>query len=158
VLPSATTLSYICRSEYALIVDAIKRQLQVRNTVSWALDGWTLGNKLAIKSVIACNIDRNWALPEVQIAFDEVVCLFYSYIKDDRSRADILEQDKRYIWRMCLIVLSLPMAVCLVLHLILLPQTTGWHASCNQHLRPLEYSDRHWGTTYHAWRTSYSWL
>jgi len=30
------------------------------------------------------------------------------------------------------------MAVCLVLQLIMLPHTTRWHVSCNQHLRPLE--------------------
>jgi len=39
VLPSATTLSTICRREYALTVDAIKKQLPLRNKVSSALDG-----------------------------------------------------------------------------------------------------------------------
>jgi hypothetical protein len=34
VLPSATTLSDICRKEYALTVDAIKKQLPLRNKVS----------------------------------------------------------------------------------------------------------------------------
>jgi len=59
VLPSATTLSNICRREYALTVDAINKQLPLRNKVSLALDGWTSTNKLAITSVIACYMDRN---------------------------------------------------------------------------------------------------
>jgi len=78
VLPSATTLSNICLREYALTVDAIKMQLPLRNKVSFALDGWTSMNKLAITSVIAYYMDRNWALREVQLAFDEVNLLFIS--------------------------------------------------------------------------------
>jgi len=39
VVPSATTLSNIRRREYALTVDAIKKQLPLRNKVSLALDG-----------------------------------------------------------------------------------------------------------------------
>jgi len=78
VLPCATTLSNICRRECALTVDAIKKQLPIRNKVSLALDGWTSTNTLAIMSVIACYMDRNWALREVQLAFDEVDCLFGS--------------------------------------------------------------------------------
>jgi len=79
VLPSATTLSDICRREYALTVDAIIKQLPLRNKVSLALDGWTSTNKLVITSVIAYYMDRNWALREVQLAFDEVNCLFISH-------------------------------------------------------------------------------
>jgi len=78
VLPSATTLSNICLREYALTVDAIKKQLPLRNKVSLALDGWTSTNKLAITSVIAYYMDRNWDLREVQLAFDEVNRLFIS--------------------------------------------------------------------------------
>jgi hypothetical protein len=78
VLPSTTTLSNICRREYALTVDAIKKQLATRNKVSLALDGWTSTNKLAITSVIADYMDLNWALREVQLAFDEVNLLFFS--------------------------------------------------------------------------------
>jgi len=78
VLPSATTLSNIWRREYPLTVDAIKRQLRLRNKVSLALDGWTSTNKLAITSVIAYYMDRNWALREVQLDFDEVDCMFCS--------------------------------------------------------------------------------
>jgi hypothetical protein len=76
VLPSATTLSNICRREYALTVDVIKKQLPIRNKVSLALDGWTSTNKLAITSVIAYYTDRNWAIREVQHAFNEVNRLF----------------------------------------------------------------------------------
>ena len=72
VLLSTMTLSNICWREYALTVDAIKKQLPLRNKVSLALDGWTSTNKLAITSVIAYYMDRNWALREVQLAFDEV--------------------------------------------------------------------------------------
>jgi len=78
VLPPATSLSNICRREYALTVDAIKKQLPLRNEVSLALDGWTSTNKLAITSVIAYYMDRNWALREVQLAFNEVNRLFGS--------------------------------------------------------------------------------
>ena len=78
VLPSATTLSNICRRVYALTVDAIKKQLPLRNKVSLALDAWTSMNKLAITSIIAYYIDRNWALREVQLAFNEVNRLFIS--------------------------------------------------------------------------------
>jgi len=78
VLPSATALSNICRREYALTVDAIKKQLPLQNKVSLALDGWSSTNKLAITSVIAYYMDRSWALREVQLAFDEVDGLFCS--------------------------------------------------------------------------------
>jgi len=78
VLPSATTLSKICRREYALTVDAIKKQLPIQNKVSLALNGWTSTNNLAITSVIAYYMDRNWALREVQLAFNEVDRLFCS--------------------------------------------------------------------------------
>jgi len=78
VQPSATTLSNICLREYAPTVDAIEKQWPIRNEVSLALDGWTSTNKLAITSVIAYPIDRNWALREVQLTFDEVDRLFGS--------------------------------------------------------------------------------
>jgi hypothetical protein len=78
LLPPATTLSNICRREYALTVDAIEKQLPVRNKVSLALDGWTSTNKLGITSVIVYYMDRNWALREVHLAFREVDRLFYS--------------------------------------------------------------------------------
>jgi len=76
VLPSATTLSNICWREYALTVDAIKKQLPLQNKDSLALDRWTSTNKLVITSVIAYYMDRNWALGEVQLTFDEVNRLF----------------------------------------------------------------------------------
>jgi len=78
VLRSATTLSNICRREYALTVDAIKKQLPIRNKGSLALDRWTSTNKLAITSVIAYYMDRNWAWRAAQLAFDEVDRLFGS--------------------------------------------------------------------------------
>ena len=81
VLPSALTLSNICQREYALTVDAIKKQLPIRNKVSLALDGWTSTNKLAIMSVIAYSMDWNWGLCEVQLAFDEVDQLFCSHFE-----------------------------------------------------------------------------
>jgi nuclear transport factor 2 (NTF2) superfamily protein len=59
-------------------VDAIKKQLPLRNKVSLALDGWTSTNKLAITSVIAYCMDRNWAMREDQLAFNEVNRLFCS--------------------------------------------------------------------------------
>ena len=78
LLPSTTTLSNICRREYALGVDAIRKQLLSRNEVSLALDGWTSTNKLTITSVIPYCMDWNLALHEVELAFDEVDRLFFS--------------------------------------------------------------------------------
>jgi len=77
VLPSASTLSNIRWREYTLMVDAITEQLLARNKVSLALDRWTSTNKFGITSVIAYYIDRNWALREVQLAFDEVDTPFF---------------------------------------------------------------------------------
>jgi hypothetical protein len=62
-------------------VDAIKKQLPSRNKVSLALDGLTSTNTLAIMSVIADYMDRNWALREVQLAFVEVDSPFFSYFE-----------------------------------------------------------------------------
>jgi len=78
VLPSTTTLSNISRREYALTVDAIKKQLASCNKFGFALDGWTSPNKLVITSVIAYYMDQNCALGEVQLAFNEVDRLLFS--------------------------------------------------------------------------------
>jgi len=59
-------------------MDAIKQQFPSRNKVSLALDCSSSTNKLAITSVIAYNMDQNWALREVQLAFDEVDHQFFS--------------------------------------------------------------------------------
>jgi len=81
VVPSATTLSNICRREYALTPDAIQKLLPVRNKVSLALDGWTSTNNLAITLVIAYYMDRNWTLREVQLTCDEVDLPFCSRVE-----------------------------------------------------------------------------
>jgi len=78
VLPSASTLSDICWREDALTVHAIKKQLPSGIQISLAFDGWTSTNKVAILSGFAYNIDRNWALHEVQLTFDVVDRLFFS--------------------------------------------------------------------------------
>jgi len=93
VLASASTLSNICWREFTLTVDAIKKQLPSRNKVSFALDGCTSINKLAISSVIDYYIDRNWALREVQLAFDEVDSPFLSYFE---SSLRITDQQSTY--------------------------------------------------------------
>jgi len=64
-----------------MTVDAIKKKLPSRHKVSLGLNGWTSLNKLAIMLVIAYNMDQNWALHEVQLAFDEVDHLFFSRFK-----------------------------------------------------------------------------
>jgi hypothetical protein len=79
-----------------MTVDAIKKQLPSRNKVSLALDGWTSTNQLAVTSVIACHRDRNWAMREVQLAFDEVDIQFISYFK---SSLRIIGQGLTY-WSM----------------------------------------------------------
>jgi len=81
VLLSARMLSNICRREYTLTVDAIKKQLPSRNKDSLGLDGWALTTTLAITSVIGYYIDWNWALQELQLALDEVDSLFFSYFE-----------------------------------------------------------------------------
>jgi len=81
VLPSATTLSNICRMEYALTLDAIRKQLPSRNTFHLALDRWTSTNKVAITSVIAYHMERNNALRDVQLAFDDVDHLFLPHFE-----------------------------------------------------------------------------
>ena len=72
------TLSNICRREYALTVDAIKKQLPSCYKVSLALDGWTETCKLAITLVIAYYMDQYWALREVQLACYKVDRVFVS--------------------------------------------------------------------------------
>ena len=78
VLPATTTHSNICWRGYLLTVDAINKQLLLQNNVRLALDGWISINTLAITSVIAHYMDRNLALCEVQLAFDEVDRLIIS--------------------------------------------------------------------------------
>jgi hypothetical protein len=75
---STMTLSNICRRAYALTLDEIEKQLLIQNKVSLALDEWTSTNKLAIMSVIAYYMHRNWALCERQLSCDEVDRLFHS--------------------------------------------------------------------------------
>jgi len=93
VLPSASTLCNICQREYSLTVDAIKKQLATRKKVGLALDGWTSTNNLAITSVIASYMDPNWAMREVQLAFDEVNSLFFLYFI---SKLRIIGQGSTY--------------------------------------------------------------
>ena len=61
-----------------MTVGAIMKKLPSGNKVSLGLDGWTSMNKLAITSVIANYMHRNWVLREVQLAFDEVDSQFFS--------------------------------------------------------------------------------
>jgi len=86
VLPSATTHSIICWREYALTVDAIQKPLPSQNKVSLALNGWPSTNTDPITSVMAWSSTRFWwgRLP--------VLFPLRKLIKDDRSRASILEQ------------------------------------------------------------------
>jgi len=56
----------------------MKKQLPSQNKVSFALDGWTSTITLAITSVIAYYMNRNWGLREVQLAIDEVDRLLFS--------------------------------------------------------------------------------
>jgi len=81
VLPSATTLSNICRRKYALTMDAIKKPAPSQNKVSLTLNGWTSRNTLAIMSFIAYYRDQNWALHKLQLPFNEVDSLFLSHFK-----------------------------------------------------------------------------
>jgi len=71
------THSNICRKEYALTMNAMKTQLPSQKKVSLALVGWTSMNRLAVISLIAYYLNQNWALREVQFAFDEVNRQFF---------------------------------------------------------------------------------
>jgi len=51
---------------------AVMEQLLSRNQVSLALDEWTSMNKLATASAIAYDMDRKWALREVQHTCDVI--------------------------------------------------------------------------------------
>jgi hypothetical protein len=77
-------------------VGAIEKQWPLQNKVSLALDGGTSTNKLAITSAIAYYMDRNWALGEIQLTFDEIDHLFCSRFNSKLrmigERANILEQ------------------------------------------------------------------
>jgi hypothetical protein len=88
VLLSASTMSNICRREYTLTVDAIKKELSSRSKVSLALDGGTLTNKLAITSEIAYYLDQNWALRKVQLAFNEIDIPFMSFFEGSLRMTD----------------------------------------------------------------------
>jgi len=81
LLMSATTLTNIYCREYALTVEAIKKQLPSRNKVSLALARLRSTHELPITWVIAYCMDRNLALCEVQLALDDVDSLFLSRFK-----------------------------------------------------------------------------
>jgi len=76
VLSSTMTGSNMSQREYALTLRVIKKQLQLWNKLTLALDGWTSTLRLATTSVITNYMDQNWALWEVQLAFNEVDHLF----------------------------------------------------------------------------------
>jgi len=71
VLPSTMTITNICTTEYALTVDAIRKQLPTQNEVTLACAGWTLMNKLVITTVIASYGHRNCVLHQVQLTLNE---------------------------------------------------------------------------------------
>jgi len=81
VLVSGTTVINTCRREYSLTVDAIIKQLLSPDKVSLALDGWTLTNKVTITSVIAYNMNQNWALRALELPFNEDVSVFISFFE-----------------------------------------------------------------------------
>jgi len=83
LLQSTAPLCNICRREYALSMDAFKKQLLSWNRVSLAFDGWTSPNKLAITLVITYYMNRNWALCEVQFAINEVNRQFFPRFECD---------------------------------------------------------------------------
>jgi hypothetical protein len=64
-------------------VDAIKNPRLSRNKDRLGVDRWTSRNNLAISLVIAYDMDRNWALQDVQLAFDKVDGLPFSYFRNE---------------------------------------------------------------------------
>jgi len=77
-VPLATTLSKICLREYALTIDAFKKQSLSPNKVSSGFERWTSTNKLAMTAVIGYYIERNGALHQVQLSVGEVDHVFFS--------------------------------------------------------------------------------
>jgi len=71
------TFGNICWWDYALTVDAVKKQLPLCNEVSLPLKEQTSTNELSVTLVIGYYMDPNWALREVQLAFDEVNRQFF---------------------------------------------------------------------------------
>jgi hypothetical protein len=63
-------------------VDAIKKQLTLRNKDRLALEGLTLRHIFTTMWAIAYYMDQHWALREIQLAFNEVNRLFYRCIKN----------------------------------------------------------------------------
>jgi len=62
-------------------MDANMKQLLSRDNVSLALDGWTSTSKLDIPSANAYYMAQKLASREVQLAFDDVDCLFFSRVE-----------------------------------------------------------------------------
>jgi hypothetical protein len=81
VVPSASTLSHMCRREYSLSLNAITKQFPSRNNDSLPVASWTSMNKLTKTSVITYSMYWNETLQEVQLGFHEVQSLFCSYFK-----------------------------------------------------------------------------
>jgi hypothetical protein len=81
VLPSTMTVNRICQREYAKTLYATEKQLPSQNQVSLALDGWTSMNTQAITLVVAYCMNRNRAMCNVQMVFDDVDRLFFSAFK-----------------------------------------------------------------------------
>jgi hypothetical protein len=75
------TFSKLCRGEYALTMEVIKKQLPSQNTVSLALDDEKSTNKLIITSVVSYYMVGNWALGDVILSVDEVDRLFFPAFK-----------------------------------------------------------------------------
>jgi len=78
VLPSTSTQSNICRREFTLTVDEIKKQLPSRNKVSLAMDLGTSPNKLAVMLGVAYYMDAHRALRKLQFALDKVDSQLFS--------------------------------------------------------------------------------
>lgn len=67
------------------MVDAIEMPLPTKNSVSFAVDGWTSTNKLASTSDIACYMNPNLVFQDMPLAFDKVNIQLLSYFNSTVS-------------------------------------------------------------------------
>jgi len=102
VISSASTLSNCCSWGHSLTVEVIQNHMPSRNIVSLASDRETSKEKLATMWVKDNNMNRNGALWEVQLAFDQLGNLFNTYFNNKFS---ILGQEMT-LWSQIILTLN----------------------------------------------------
>ena len=71
-IPSRSKLQRGLKKEYQKAIEQLTALFPKDTRVSIALDGWTAAHRVAILSIIAYHIDRNWNLVKSQLGFEQV--------------------------------------------------------------------------------------